>query len=81
MAMTAEESDKNEEMARADEVEDDDEHDCKDRVLQKYFLLEWTTVNSLLSHRGVSNLSSVHKIRSIVSLSLPSLCISHSPVN
>ncbi|KAJ6722730.1 BETA-TUBULIN COFACTOR D [Salix koriyanagi] len=51
-------------------VEEDDEHDSKDTVLQKYFLLEWKLVKSLLddivSNQQVSDLSSVHKIRSIM---------------
>lgn len=50
--------------------EEDDEHDSKEKVLQRYFLQEWQLVKSLLddivSHRGVADLSSVHKIRSIV---------------
>lgn len=56
---------------------DDDEHDSKERVLQKYFLLEWKLVKSLLddivSNGRVSDPSTVHTIRSIV---VPSL--SHS---
>uniref|UniRef100_A0A6N2MVK8 Uncharacterized protein n=1 Tax=Salix viminalis TaxID=40686 RepID=A0A6N2MVK8_SALVM len=51
-------------------VEEDDEHDSKDTVLQKYFLQEWKLVKSLLddivSNQQVSDLSSVHKIRSIM---------------
>ena len=55
--------------------EEDDERGCKERVLMKYFLLEWKLVKSLLdrivSDGRVSDLSSVYKIRSIViSLSL-----------
>ncbi|XP_065859361.1 tubulin-folding cofactor D isoform X2 [Euphorbia lathyris] len=50
-------------------VEEDDEHDCR-RFLQKYFLLEWKLVKSLLdeivSNRCVSDISSVYKIRSIM---------------
>ncbi|KDP28777.1 hypothetical protein JCGZ_14548 [Jatropha curcas] len=50
--------------------EEDDEHGCKERVLQKYFLQEWKLVKSLLddivSNGRVSDLSSVHKIRSIM---------------
>ncbi|GER46456.1 tubulin-folding cofactor D, partial [Striga asiatica] len=49
--------------------EEDDEHDSKERVLQRYFLQEWKLVKSLLddivSARRVSDLSAVHKIRSI----------------
>ncbi|KAL0339271.1 UNVERIFIED_CONTAM: Tubulin-folding cofactor D [Sesamum angustifolium] len=49
------------------EGEDDDEHDSKERVLQRYFLQEWKLVKSLLdgivSSRRVSDLSAVHKIR------------------
>ncbi|KAL6565863.1 hypothetical protein OROHE_004918 [Orobanche hederae] len=51
-------------------IEEDDEHDSKERVLQRYFLQEWTLVKSLLdvivSARRVSDLSPVHKIRSIM---------------
>ncbi|KAL6557242.1 hypothetical protein OROMI_017592 [Orobanche minor] len=51
-------------------TEEDDEHDSKERVLQRYFLQEWTLVKSLLdgivSARRVSDLSAVHKIRSIM---------------
>ncbi|CAA0813577.1 Tubulin-folding cofactor D [Striga hermonthica] len=50
--------------------EEDDEHDSKERVLQRYFLQEWKLVKSLLddivSARRVSDLSAVHKIRSIM---------------
>lgn len=61
--------------------EEDDEHECKERVLQKYFLQEWKVVKSLLenivSNGRVSDPSSVHRIRSIVSsLLLPTLSIS-----
>lgn len=56
--------------------EEDDELDSKERVLQRYFLQEWQLVKSLLDdilcHGRVRDISSVHKIRSIVlSLSLP----------
>lgn len=50
--------------------EEDDEHDSKEKVLQRYFLQEWQLVKSLLddivSNRRATDLSSVHKIRSIV---------------
>ncbi|GFY94218.1 ARM repeat superfamily protein [Actinidia rufa] len=50
--------------------EEDDERGCKDRVLMKYFLLEWKLVKSLLdriiSDGRVSDLSSVSKIRTIL---------------
>lgn len=50
--------------------QEDDELDSKERVLQKYFLQEWKLVKSLLddivSKGHVTDLSSVHKIRSIV---------------
>lgn len=50
--------------------QDEDEHDSKERVLQKYFLQEWNLVKSLLddivSNRHVSDPFSVHKIRSIL---------------
>lgn len=53
----------------AGEVEDD-EHDSRDTVLQRYFLQEWKLVKSLLdcivSRGGATDLSSVYKIRSIV---------------
>nr|GMD59348.1 tubulin-folding cofactor D [Ipomoea batatas] len=56
--------------ALPEEVDEDDEHDSKERVLQRYFLQEWKLVKSLLddivSHGRVSDLSSVHKIRSIM---------------
>ncbi|RVX01063.1 Tubulin-folding cofactor D [Vitis vinifera] len=52
------------------EEEEDDEHGSKERVLQKYFLMEWELVKSLLndivSHGRVSDPSSVFKIRSIM---------------
>lgn len=52
------------------EVEEDNEHDSKESVLQRYFLQEWKFVKSLLddiiSNGRVSDISSVHKIRSIV---------------
>jgi hypothetical protein len=53
---------------------EDGEHDSKELVLQKYFLLEWKFVKSLLnnivSNGRVSDPSSVHTIRFIVLLSL-----------
>ncbi|KAG6677496.1 hypothetical protein I3842_14G030100 [Carya illinoinensis] len=49
---------------------EDDEHDSKETVLQKYFLLEWKLVKSLLldivSNGRVSDPSSVNTIRSIL---------------
>ncbi|KAI9181097.1 hypothetical protein LWI28_011410 [Acer negundo] len=49
---------------------EDDELDSKECVLQKYFLLEWNLVKSLLddivSNGRVSDSSSVYKIRSIM---------------
>jgi hypothetical protein len=63
-------------MPVSESVDEDDEHDSKDTVLQKYFLQEWKLVKSLLddivSNQKVSDLSSVHKIRSIVLLSASS---------
>lgn len=60
------------------EVEEDDEHDSKESVLQRYFLQEWKLVKSLLddiiSNGRVSDISSVHKIRSIV-ISLYLFCL------
>lgn len=53
-----------------EQIEEDDEHDCKERVLQKYFLIEWNVVKSILddivSVGRVSDLSSVYKIRTIL---------------
>lgn len=50
--------------------EEDDEHDSKERVLQKCFLQEWNLVKSFLndtvSNSRVSDPSSVHQIRSIM---------------
>ncbi|KAA8520499.1 hypothetical protein F0562_014755 [Nyssa sinensis] len=50
--------------------EEDDEHGSKECVLLRYFLQEWKLVKSLLddiiSNGRVSDLSSVHKIRSIM---------------
>ncbi|KAK3019553.1 hypothetical protein RJ639_004394, partial [Escallonia herrerae] len=49
---------------------EDEEHDSKEMVLQRYFLQEWKLVKSLLddivSTGRVKDLSSVHTIRSIV---------------
>ncbi|XP_010559107.1 PREDICTED: tubulin-folding cofactor D [Tarenaya hassleriana] len=49
---------------------EDDEHDSKERVLQRYFLQEWKLVKSLLddivSNGRVADPSSVQKIRSIM---------------
>ncbi|CAH9148224.1 unnamed protein product [Cuscuta epithymum] len=56
--------------ASVEAEEDDDEHDSKERVLQRYFLQEWKLVKLLLedivSAGRVSDISSVHKIRSIM---------------
>ncbi|KAM3740428.1 hypothetical protein ACB098_08G098000 [Castanea mollissima] len=53
-----------------EEEEEDDELGSKERVLYKYFLLEWKLVSSLLkdivSHGRVTDPSSVHTIRSIM---------------
>ncbi|PSS24147.1 Tubulin-folding cofactor D like [Actinidia chinensis var. chinensis] len=50
--------------------EEEDERGCKERVLMKYFLLEWKLVKSFLdrivSDGRVSDLSSVSKIRTIL---------------
>ncbi|CAN8280534.1 unnamed protein product [Cochlearia groenlandica] len=52
------------------EEEEDDEHDSKERVLQRYFLQEWKLVKSLLddivSNGRVVDPSSVQKIQSIM---------------
>ncbi|EYU30551.1 hypothetical protein MIMGU_mgv1a0003801mg, partial [Erythranthe guttata] len=49
--------------------EGEDEHESKESVLQRYFLLEWNLVKSFLddvvSARRVSDLSAVNRIRSI----------------
>ncbi|PWA61400.1 ARM repeat superfamily protein [Artemisia annua] len=51
------------------EQEEDEEHDSKELVLQRYFLQEWKLVKSILndivSNGRVVDLSNVHKIRSI----------------
>ncbi|KVH89203.1 Armadillo-like helical [Cynara cardunculus var. scolymus] len=53
-----------------EELEEDDEHDSKEVFLQRYFLQEWKLVKSILhdivSNGRVVDLSSVHKIRSIM---------------
>ncbi|KAL9142098.1 hypothetical protein ABFS82_14G146900 [Erythranthe guttata] len=50
--------------------EGEDEHESKESVLQRYFLLEWNLVKSFLddvvSARRVSDLSAVNRIRSIM---------------
>lgn len=70
MSMGEEETWKNEETRIALNEEEDDEHDSKERVLQRYFLQEWKLVKSILddivSKGCVSDPSSVHKIRSIM---------------
>lgn len=69
-----------------EEEEEDDELGSKERVLYKYFLLEWKLVSSLLndivSHGRVTDPSSVYTIRSIVlSLSLrPIFCFAQIDV-
>ena len=82
MAIGEEETRKKEEMGIALNDEEDDEHDSKEMVLQRYFLQEWKLVKSLLddivSKGRVSDPSSVHKIRSIV-LS-PPLSFSFIPI-
>lgn len=58
----------------SDEVDpsqrEDDEHDSKEAVLLRYFLLEWELVKSILDrivdNGGISSPADVHKIRSIV---------------
>nr|XP_016438894.1 PREDICTED: tubulin-folding cofactor D-like isoform X2 [Nicotiana tabacum] len=51
-------------------IDEDDEQDSKETVFHRYFLREWTLLESLLddiiSNGRVSNISSVHKIRSIM---------------
>lgn len=57
--------------------EEINEQDSKEVVLQKFFLQEWKLVKSLLdeiiSTPRISDLSSVHKIRSIVTFLSPLL--------
>ncbi|KAH9627452.1 hypothetical protein KSS87_006143 [Heliosperma pusillum] len=59
-----------EKVQKEEDEEDDDEHDCCSKVLQKYFLIEWNTVKSILddivSAGKVSDFSSVYKIRTIL---------------
>lgn len=70
MGMAAEAEQQKEELVGLPAGEEDDEHDSKEAVLQKYFLLEWKLVKSLLddivSNGCVSDPSVAHKIRSIV---------------
>ncbi|XP_010259036.1 PREDICTED: tubulin-folding cofactor D [Nelumbo nucifera] len=51
-------------------AEEDDEHDSKERVLQRYFLQEWKLLKSLLddivANGRVSDPSAVNKIRTIL---------------
>ncbi|XP_047319767.1 tubulin-folding cofactor D [Impatiens glandulifera] len=51
-------------------LNEDVEHETKEKVLQRYFLQEWELVKSLIdvivADRRVSDVSAVHKIRSIV---------------
>lgn len=66
--------------------EEDDERGSKETVLQKYFLQEWKLVKYILddivSNGRVSDLSSVHRIRSIVRPVSPSRALSrHSVVS
>lgn len=70
MAATTETAPKKEEVDGLITYDDDDEHESKERVIQKYFLQEWKLVKSILddivSNGCVSDISAVHKIRSIV---------------
>lgn len=70
MATSREESDEVVQKQGIGEEVEDDEHDSRDIVLQRYFLQEWKLVKSLLedivSRGGVTDFSSVYKIRSIV---------------
>lgn len=72
MAATTEAAPKKEEVDGTTSYDDDDEYESKERVIQKYFLQEWKLVKSILddivSNGRVSDISSVHKIRSIVIL-------------
>ena len=58
---------------KLEEEEEDDEHDSKERVLQRYFLQEWNLVKSrlddIVSNGRVVVPSSVQKIQSIVKAS------------
>lgn len=80
MAAIAEQSTRQkEELEDLSVGEEDDEHDSKEAVLQKYFLLEWKLVKSLLndivSKGCVSDPSISHKIRSIVMFLLHIPCL------
>ncbi|XP_068650366.1 tubulin-folding cofactor D-like [Aristolochia californica] len=52
------------------EIKDDDELETREQVLQKYFLQEWKLVKSILddivANGGITDLSSVGEIRSIM---------------
>lgn len=69
--------------AGAVEEVEDDEHDSRDTVLQRYFLQEWKLVKTLLdgivSGGGATDLSSVYKIRSVVCSSSASLLTKNVP--
>ncbi|KAJ0758992.1 putative armadillo-like helical, tubulin-specific chaperone D, tubulin-folding cofactor D [Helianthus annuus] len=62
--------DKAKPLIAVEQMEEDDEHDAKEVVLQRYFLQEWKLVKSILddivSNGRVVDLSSVRKIRSIM---------------
>lgn len=79
MAATTEAAPKKEELDGMATYDDEDEYESKERVIQKYFLQEWKLVKSILddivSNGCVSDISSVHKIRSIVILFQNSLSI------
>ncbi|CAK9328524.1 unnamed protein product [Citrullus colocynthis] len=70
MAATTEAAPKKEELDGMATYDDEDEYESKERVIQKYFLQEWKLVKSILddivSNGCVSDISSVHKIRSIM---------------
>lgn len=62
-------TDKNTMETKSEDIEDD-EHACKDKILQKYFLQEWNVVKSIIddivSIGHVADISSAYKIRTIV---------------
>ncbi|KAI3800449.1 hypothetical protein L1987_28540 [Smallanthus sonchifolius] len=62
--------DKSKPSTSVEEMEEDDEHDAKEVVLQRYFLQEWklvkSTMDDIVSNGRVVDLSSVRKIRSIM---------------
>ncbi|XP_057533756.1 tubulin-folding cofactor D isoform X1 [Amaranthus tricolor] len=62
-------TDKNTMETKSEDIEDD-EHACKDKILQKYFLQEWNVIKSIIddivSIGHVADISSAYKIRTIL---------------